>query len=163
MKLGILSDTHDNLARIERAVTALNDAGVDFIFHLGDYCAPFSLRPLKDLRADWMGVLGNNDGEIRGLTEASEGKIRPGNLALEIDGARIFADHVNPVKGALAASGHFDLILYGHTHALEIYEEHRCLCVNPGEVCGYLTGRSTVVCLDLDHLTPEGVKVIDLA
>ncbi len=162
MKLGVLSDTHDNLSAIEKAVTALNKAGADLVIHLGDYCAPFSLRPLKGLEMDWMGVLGNNDGEIHGLLEASEGKIRRGNLSLEIGGRRIFADHVNPLKDALADSGHFDLLLYGHTHALEIYERNGCLCVNPGEVCGYLTGRRTVVCFDLDELSADRVDVIDL-
>jgi putative phosphoesterase len=73
MKLGVLSDTHDNLSAIEKAVTALNKAGADLVIHLGDYCAPFSLRPLKGLEMDWMGVFGNNDGEIHGLLEASEG------------------------------------------------------------------------------------------
>ncbi len=162
MKLGILSDTHDNLPFIEKAVEAFNKAQVDLVIHLGDYCAPFSLRPLKGLEMDWMGVFGNNDGEVNGLTEASEGKIRRGSLSLEIGGKRVFADHINPLKDALADSGHFDLILYGHTHALEIYERNRCLCVNPGEVCGYLTGRRTVVCLYLDELSEDRVDVIDL-
>ncbi len=162
MKLGILSDTHDRLPAIEKAVKALNEADVDLVIHLGDYCAPFSLRPLRELRMDWLGVFGNNDGEIQGLLAASEGKIRRGNLSLEIDGKRLFADHVNPLKEALAASGHFDLILYGHTHALEIYEDHGCLCVNPGEVCGYLTGRQTVVCLDLNDLAENRVEVVGI-
>ena len=162
MKLGILSDTHDNLPAIEKAVKAFNDADVDLVIHLGDYCAPFSLRPLRGLQMDWLGIFGNNDGEIQGLLAASEGKIRHGNLSLEIDGKRLFADHVNPMREALAASGHFDLILYGHTHVLEVYGDCGCLCVNPGEVCGYLTNRSTVACLELENLTPGGVEIIDL-
>ena len=111
---------------------------------------------------DWVGVFGNNDGEIQGLLKASDGKIKGGNLRLEFDGKRIFADHVNPLKDALTASGQFDLILYGHTHDLEFYEENDCLCVNPGEVCGYLTGRPTVVGLDINDLRADRVEVFDL-
>ncbi|RTZ93988.1 MAG: hypothetical protein DSY91_01060 [Deltaproteobacteria bacterium] len=162
MKIGIMSDTHDNLPYIERAVEVLNEADVNLVLHLGDYCAPFALRPLEGLKSDWIGVFGNNDGEIQGLTKASGGRIKSGNLSLEIEGKRIFLDHVNPMKDALSDSGHFDLICYGHTHALEVYEKNGCLCVNPGEVCGYLTNRRTVVCLDLSDLNPRHVEVIDL-
>ena len=162
MKLGILSDTHDNLPLIEKAVAVFNDAQVDLVIHLGDYCAPFALRPLSELVMDWIGVFGNNDGEIQGLLRASGEKIKGGNLNLEFEGKRIFADHINPMKDALVASGHFDLILYGHTHDLEIYEEKGCLCVNPGEVCGYLSGRPTVVCLDINDLSADRVEVVDL-
>ncbi len=163
MRLGILSDTHDRLPFIEKAVKAFNDAGVDLAIHLGDYCAPFSLRPLEELQVDWIGVFGNNDGEILGLLKASDGRIKNGNLSLEMEGKRIFVDHVNPLRSSLISSGDFDLILYGHTHTLEVYEKNGCLCVNPGEVCGYLTNRHTVVCLDLDNLKPGDVDVIDLA
>ena len=162
MRIGVLSDTHDRLPLIEKAVDALNEAGVDLVIHLGDYCAPFSLNPLKQLGADWIGVFGNNDGETQGLLKVSEGRIKPGALSLELGGKRVFADHINPLRSSLAGSGDFDLILYGHTHELKVYMERGCLCVNPGEVCGYLTNRSTVVCVDLDRLETSNVDIIDL-
>jgi putative phosphoesterase len=162
MKIGILSDTHDNLEAITRAVKELNARQVDFVIHAGDYCAPFSLKPFSELASDWLGVLGNNDGEAKGLTAVSGGRIKEGNAVLEYGGKRILVDHVNPLRNALAKSGQFDLIVFGHTHNLEIYREEECLCVNPGEVCGYLTGRHTVVCLDLDGLAPDKVDVISL-
>ncbi len=163
MRIGVLSDTHDRLPYIERAVRAFNEAGVDRVIHVGDYCAPFSLKPLEALRMEWEGVFGNNDGEIRRLLEVSGGRIREGDWTLELGGKRVLVDHVNPLRSSLAASGDFDLILFGHTHELAVFTEKGCLCVNPGEVCGYLSGRSTVVCLDLDRLRPEDVEVIDLA
>jgi len=162
MRLGILSDTHDRVPFIEKAVKVFNASDIDLVIHLGDYCAPFSLRPLGGLQMDWIGVFGNNDGEIQGLLKASEGRIKNGNLSLEIEGKRIFIDHVNPLRRSLAASGDFDLILYGHTHKPEVYTEGGCLCVNPGEVCGYLTNRHTVACLDLETLVPAKVEIVDL-
>jgi len=163
MRLGILSDTHDRLALIERAVRVFNEEEVDLVIHVGDYCAPFSLSPLGDLGMDWMGVLGNNDGEIPGLLQASGGRIKTGALSLELGGKRILADHINPFRASLAASGDFDLILFGHTHEREVFEEKGCLCVNPGEVCGYLTQQATVACVELEHLRPDAVKIIQLA
>ena len=163
MKLGILSDTHDRMPFIEQAVKVFNEREMDLVIHVGDYCAPFSLEPLKGLKMDWIGVFGNNDGEIQGLLKASNGRIKDGNLILEREGKRILVDHVNPLRSFLTSSGGFDLILYGHTHTIEVYESNGCLCVNPGEVCGYLTQKHTVVCLDLHHLNPEDVEVIHLS
>jgi len=40
--LGIISDSHDNLPKIESAVARLNNLGVDLVLHAGDYCAPFA-------------------------------------------------------------------------------------------------------------------------
>lgn len=160
MRIGILSDTHDNIEAVTWVVQEFNARQVDFVIHAGDYCAPFSLRPFSELACDWLGVLGNNDGEIKGLTAASGGRIKEGNTVLERDGRRILVDHINPLRGALAKSGQFDLLIFGHTHTLEVYREGKCLCVNPGEVCGYLTGRRTAVCLDLDGLDPDRVEII---
>ncbi len=163
MRLGILSDTHDRLPYIERAVRFFNEEKVDRVIHVGDYCAPFSLKPLGDLRMEWIGVLGNNDGEILGLLEASGKRIKTGPLSLNLGGKRVLVDHIHPLRHSLAGSGDFDLILFGHTHVREVFVEKGCLCVNPGEVCGYLTHQHTVACVDLEHLRPDAVKIISLA
>ena len=163
MRLGILSDTHDRLPLIERAVRVFNGEEVDLVIHAGDYCAPFSLRPLEDLKMDWMGVLGNNDGEVLGLLKASGGRIKTGSLSLNLKGKRILVDHITPLRTSLAASGDFDLIVFGHTHERKALEERGCLCVNPGEVCGYLTQHPTVACVDLKDLSPDAVKFIGLS
>jgi hypothetical protein len=42
----------------------------------------------------------------------------------------------------------FDVVVYGHTHKAEIYRNGKTLVVNPGEVCGYLSGKSTIALLD---------------
>ena len=50
-------------------------------------------------------------------------------------------------------------MVYGHTHKAEVYESGRTLVVNPGEVCGYFSGKSTVALLDMDKLE---AKIVDL-
>jgi putative phosphoesterase len=162
MRIGILSDTHDNIEAVEWIVKEFNARQVDFIIHAGDYCAPFSLRPFSKLTCDWLGVLGNNDGETEGLATVSEGRIKPGNAVFERGNKRILVDHINPLRDALAKSGQFDLLVFGHTHIPEVYRLGKCLCVNPGEVCGYLTGNRTAVCLNLDELEPDRVEIISM-
>jgi len=40
MKVGILSDSHDNLALLKQALDILEKEKVDLILHAGDYVAP---------------------------------------------------------------------------------------------------------------------------
>ncbi len=70
MLIGIMSDTHDNLPAIRKAVEFFNERNVDLVIHAGDYVAPFVARELKKLKAPLKGVFGNNDGERKGLYEA---------------------------------------------------------------------------------------------
>ena len=75
LKIGILSDTHDNLVKLEKAVIFFNKNRVGFVFHAGDFVAPFTIAKLNELSCEWAGVFGNNDGEREGLSRISEGKI----------------------------------------------------------------------------------------
>jgi len=68
MRIGLISDTHDNLVALDRALAALEAAGVEAVIHAGDFCSPFALKLLLGrLRVPLLGVFGNNDGERRGL------------------------------------------------------------------------------------------------
>ena len=83
-------------------------------------------------------------------------------LILELGGKRIFVSHMPQQKTieALVNSGRFDIILTGHTHAMrnEKYE-NGVLVVNPGELCGYLTGKSTFAIIDTDKMESEMIEV----
>jgi predicted phosphodiesterase len=40
MLIGLISDTHDNLPMIEKAVKKLNEENVALVLHAGDYVLP---------------------------------------------------------------------------------------------------------------------------
>jgi len=90
MRIGLISDTHDNLPLIKKAVRFFNDNKVDLILHAGDYIAPFSLNPLENLEADWEGVFGNNDGDKDLLTKKSSGRIKQPPLFFNLNSKKIF-------------------------------------------------------------------------
>lgn len=46
MKIGIISDTHDQVEKIKKAISIFNKEKVFLVYHLGDFCSPFSLIPL---------------------------------------------------------------------------------------------------------------------
>ncbi len=46
MLIGAISDTHDNLPKIEKAVQNLNEQKVGLVLHAGDYVAGFVIPRL---------------------------------------------------------------------------------------------------------------------
>ena len=148
MIVGIASDTHDNIPKIKKMVEILNERNVDFFLHAGDFVAPFSLSPFDNLKCEWVGVFGNNDGEREGLLKKSKGRIKPSPYSLELSSRKISLMHqLKEVDSSI--------IVYGHTHNLEIKNTKNRMFLNPGEVCGWLTGKSSLVILDLNNLESE--------
>ncbi len=154
MKVAIISDSHDNMPLIKRAVERFRELGVEFVLHAGDFVAPFSLRPLMDSGIEWKGVFGNNDGEKNGLVKVSSGRISEPPLSLELDGKKIVVVH-KPEEVSPEFYASQDVVVYGHTHQKEIRKEGACLVVNPGELCGYLTGNPTFAVLDTEAMEAQ--------
>lgn len=158
MKIGILSDSHDNMPAVTKAVSVFNDAEVSLVIHAGDLISPFVSIPLKKLEADFIAVFGNNDGEKLGLANVLEGKIhRPPHL-LSFEGKRILILHEGDQIEALRDSGKFDAIIYGHTHDVDI-QEGETLVINPGECGGWLRGRRTVALWDIGSASVDIIPV----
>jgi putative phosphoesterase len=151
MRIGVLSDTHDNIPKLEKAVSFFNKRKVGFVFHAGDFIAPFTMRTLSALNCDWRGVFGNNDGEKKGLASVSEGKIREGPLRIRLEGKQIVVIHDLSQIDFKAKEA--DLIISGHTHKPEILRQSSELLVNPGECGGWLYGKSTIALIDLGPLS----------
>ena len=152
--VGILSDTHDNLAQAEAAVSRFNKEGVELVLHAGDYVAPFMIGTLKDLVAPMTGVFGNNDGdhalllakcsEYPHLTIAGPfARIEEGGVSIGL-----MHGHDRRLFETLCSCSALDVLVYGHTHKPEVRRQGPLLIINPGEVYGHLTGKSTIAVLD---------------
>ena len=157
MKIAVISDSHDNKDKIVKAVAVMNERKIDVLIHCGDFIAPFVKRWFdglnENIKNNFYGVFGNNDGE-RVMLKQVLGQICdiPGlELITEIDGKKIFASHMPTPEtlDALANSQKFDIILRGHTHEI-INKKYAngVLVVNPGEACGYLTGKGSFAIID---------------
>jgi putative phosphoesterase len=159
MKLGILSDSHDNLPALARIVERFNAEKVDLVLHAGDFVSPFTAIPLGKLRAPLVGVFGNNDGDRLYLTQRFEkiGTLYPGVHTFEVDGLRVVLMHEPRSIDVLAASGAYDLVVYGHTHDADV-RPGRPAVVNPGEAGGWLSGRSTAVVFDAHTMTGSVIE-----
>ncbi|MFZ5907868.1 MAG: metallophosphoesterase [Nitrospirota bacterium] len=159
MRIGILSDTHDNLVPTRKAIELFNRSGVEHVIHAGDYTSPFTLKLFNELTCPFTGVFGNNDGDKLLLQERAGGNIHNQPYIFTLANRKIVVMHEHHVVEALGDSGHFDLVVYGHTHSAELRKRKDTLIVNPGEVGTWLYGTSTVALVDLN--TMEG-EIIDL-
>jgi putative phosphoesterase len=159
MKIGILSDTHDNLHKLARALEVFRREGVEALLHAGDFVAPFVVPPLARLGKTVYGVFGNNDGERLGLLGAFQrlGPLAEPPLPFTLAETRIVLLHEPILLDPLARSGDFDLIVHGHLHQRESRRLAGALILDPGECCGWTTGKGSVVTLDLAAETLEPV------
>ena len=59
MKIGLISDTHDNIQNIQKAIISFNDKQVRVVIHAGDIVSPEAVEAFDGMRL--IGVIGNND------------------------------------------------------------------------------------------------------
>ncbi len=163
MKIGVMSDSHDNLDKIRTAVAVFVDRKVEVLLHAGDFCSPFVFREmeqLKERKVKMYGVFGNNDGD-RVLLVKNAGDfctLRDGIMKLELDGRKIALMHYPDAAEDMFASGNYDLVVYGHTHR-EVIKGGDKRLLNPGATSGYLVDRATVAIVDLSDLSIEIVAI----
>ena len=165
MLIGAISDTHDNLPQIEKAVQILNQQKVGLVLHAGDYVAGFVIPKFKQLNCKLIGVFGNNDGDHELLkkrfSETANCTIHDRFATVQVEGYRIALLHGDEAEllNALADSGYFNAIVHGHSHLKGIQTRGKTLMINPGEVCGYLTGKPTIAIVDTVKNEAEIIEV----
>ncbi len=165
LKIGVISDTHDHLDNARKAVQIFNEEKVAYTFHAGDIISPF-VAPLvfKELKSKLYIVFGNNDGELLFLTKKFGeigAEIKGNQFSIELEGKKIALFHtLEPeILDAVIQSNKFAVIIYGHSHNAEIKKINNTIVINPGEACGYLTGKATCGIVDLDKME---AKIIHL-
>lgn len=159
--IGIIADSHDNMDAIKKAVNFLNSRReVNLVLHAGDFVAPFTVKEFKNLKKKMLGVFGNNDGERKGLKEKfSEIKVEIKDFhELKYENKKIALYHgtSEDITKALIKCKKYDVLILGHTHKAEIKKIlEKTLVINPGEVCGYLTGKRTLALLDTKKMVAK--------
>jgi hypothetical protein len=145
-----MSDSHDNVVAIKKAVRFFNRAQCELVIHAGDFIAPFAARELADLSCPVKAVFGNCDGEKKGLkkTILSFGELQREPFVFAYEKKEFLLTHTQFANEKYLKSGKYDVIVYGHTHKPDLRRVKDTLIVNPGETGGWVTGKSTVALLD---------------
>lgn len=137
MLIAVISDTHDNLFRLERVIKEINSRNINLVFHCGDIGLK-TIEMLKNEKFLVYATCGNGDdydflkkaiinSNIKLFEDAGEAKIEEVNIAIT---------HYPDLARLLASSKKYNIIFYGHTHKKKVEEIYNTKLVNPGDVEG---------------------------
>ncbi|MGD9345323.1 MAG: metallophosphoesterase [Candidatus Aminicenantes bacterium] len=152
-----MSDSHDNVDAIKKAVRFFNSSQCELVLHAGDFIAPFAAREMGQLSCTVKAVFGNCDGEKKGLKKVfvSLGEIEEEPFVFSHADRNILLTHTQFANEKHIRSGKYDAVIYGHTHKPDVRMSNGITVLNPGETGGWLTGKNSVALLDPVSLDAE--------
>jgi putative phosphoesterase len=152
MKIGILSDTHNNIENMRRALAIFREAQPEHIIHCGDFTTSKVMEYLVGWSVSF--VFGNVDYDRADLKAAAHyyfcttiGE----RLTLDLNGKRIGVCHGDDPKqlNELIRSGIYHYVLHGHTHRRRDEMIGSTRVINPGALGGRRPESRSVCLLDL--------------
>jgi uncharacterized protein len=164
MLIGIMSDSHDRIQGVKDALSLFSKMNVELILHAGDMIGSGNCYAFEGLSMPVKLVFGNNDGDRVGLVRdfAEVGAQYFGDFGeIEADGLKMALLHGTDeaLVRAIVASQAYDVVIRGHNHCAEATNYDKTLLINPGEIWGHLTGRSSVAILDTTNLKVEHIEL----
>jgi len=159
MLISVISDSHDDMQQISKAVSLINERKAAHVIHAGDMVSPFTFEVFGNLQCPFTGIFGNNDGDRVLLRDKSEGRIFIQPHMLELGGKLIAVVHEPIAVEALALSGKYHVVIHGHTHIPYTKNEGKALVINPGKLARLHKGKSTMAFLDTSTLEAEIVEI----
>ena len=151
MKIGVISDTHDNIPAVIESFKYFEKNKIKMVLHLGDIISPFVIRFIRKVyTGELKAIFGNNDGEKLFLMEMFKqhnAEVTVGPRIIQLAKRRIFMSH-EPISPETLAKD-YNLVLYGHLHETHSKRFTNSLILNPGEACGYLSNKRTLAVVDL--------------
>lgn len=161
MKIGVISDIHENFHNLVRALEKMEELGVEQILCLGDLMNAGIAKILVHHTVPSYMIWGNNDGEKVDIVKAS---FREGsNLTVsqnvydfvEFGGKKIFMTHYDDLAYPMAESGRYDAVFYGHNHIAKADKINDCHVVNPGEISAQKSGKANLAIYNTDKNSVE--------
>lgn len=149
MRIGLLSDTHDQVQRTRAAIQLLMREGAEVFFHCGDICTPMVVHACQGMPGFF--VWGNNDhqrGELLCAMERHGHTCLEDGALVELAGVRLAMTHGHvkkTVKNLLTDEP--DFLFVGHSHRCQDDVVGATRVINPGALHRARTW--TVAVLDL--------------
>lgn len=151
MRIGLLSDTHDNLQGVEAAAAVFQSEGIDTLFHCGDVCGPAVVEALSGFNVTF--ARGNMDrsNELALAVETHQGGRMARWHRLVLDGYQLALLHGDEtdLQHQLTRSGEYAYIFCGHTHYREDVRIGPTRLINPGALGGTRRESRSICILDL--------------
>ncbi len=163
MKIGVLSDTHDNLSNLTYALETFRECGIKTIIHCGDLTG-FELIPqFSGFRLIYLvGNMDHTSGTIiKRVKKLGEDSFAGLEFSGKLDGISVAATHSH-IEGKvmeLVQSGRYQWIFHGHTHQKRNETIKGVHIVNPGALGGLARGPRSFCIVDLDTGDVEFITV----
>ena len=147
MKIAVISDTHDHIWNLDKALQLIKRKQCAAIIHCGDFCAPFSALQVAKSKLPVYAIFGNNDEDQWGIMErVKEFNFQMWPLAkefaeVELGGKKIAFCHYPKLGKLLAGTGDYAAVFHGHTHKAFQEQVGKTLLANPGSICGIVSGQ----------------------
>jgi len=162
MRIGIISDTHDDLRALERVLGIMRDEEITKLLHCGDLCGPTVVEALSDFDA-WI-ARGNMDRHPE-LEPAAREALGAGRLAdrhrLTLAGysAALVHGHREGELRQLINAGEHAYVFHGHTHRRRDERHGSTRVINPGALGGMRWQQRSFCILDLPSGELEVIKL----
>lgn len=154
MKVGIISDIHENFHNLILFLEKIEKYNIEKIIFLGDFMNNGVAKILANSKVPVISIWGNNDGDKVAITKTAlseNSNLKVGFDTfdfLEIEKRKIFISHYPILAKPMAKSGDFDAVFYGHDHKVNIDKIGNCLIVNPGEISAHKTSKASFAIYD---------------
>jgi len=142
MKIAIISDTHDNLVNLKKAISFINKERIKILIHCGDIFKPETLKKgLKGYQGKTYLIFSKTDASFSKFPEDSfknlpRLKVYEEFGEIKINKRKIAFCHFPEIAKELARSQKHDLVFYGHTHKPWEEKIGKTRLVNPGNLAG---------------------------
>ena len=160
MRIGVVSDTHNNLKSVKKIVEIFNESAVERVIHAGDITQSKTINAFSDHNMPLYGVFGNNDLELDDLNQAITKQgynfVQP-PLTDTWDNKNLIVVH-DPFQLENHDISHYDLVIHGHTHRYRLETINSTTIFNPGECAGQMTGYNAIGVVDLSSMKTELIK-----
>lgn len=161
MRIGVVSDTHNNLKNIDKIISLFNREKVSLAIHTGDIASAKSLERFSNLKCFLVGVYGNNDRNELGIKEVAKKHTfnfqePPKLLSLSNRNIAIFHEP-DCIDSFIFDNKNIDVVLHGHTHRYRNEIKDGVLYFNPGESAGMQKGKNAIGILNLSSLETKRI------
>ncbi len=152
MRIGLISDTHNNLKNTRQALKRFRAEGINTVLHAGDVTGPTVIQALKGFEV-WI-AWGNMDRDPT-IQETATTVLGDGRLDtlhhLVLEGQRIALLHGDDAEqlDALIHSKDYDYVIHGHTHQRRDERVQQTRIINPGALGGVSWFPPSFAILDL--------------
>jgi len=166
MRIGVLSDTHNNMGNLLKALRLFRDESITKLIHCGDMVDITTARQMSGF--DVIYVNGNMDDSAEAVNDTLW-MLNPNNetpgaaFTGKLGGVKIGVSHghLQDKLHQLIRSRHYSFVFTGHTHRQRDEVVGKTRVINPGALGGVRYEPRTVCIIDLNNRDVRFVRVSD--